>query len=173
MDGKGAADIHFATAMRFVDRYIEERRLDVVTPKYLVDAINYGEGMEGCIGELFDIDHKCSQELVWAREMKLKESEGGFCTLGRVNEARYAAKKATESFFLMETFTYKYSTPVVWKLEIGKSTILKGGREIESNIEESVDCTDNTGILSADVLEDDDEIPIVQQSTGTELLFCG
>ena len=64
-DGKGPADIHFATAAKFVDRYIESKTLDVVTPADLVASINHGEGMKGCIGELFDVDNDCDSARLW------------------------------------------------------------------------------------------------------------
>lgn len=42
-DGKGPADIHLVTAMRYVDWYIDSLTLDVSTPADLVDTIGHGE----------------------------------------------------------------------------------------------------------------------------------
>lgn len=40
--GKGRADIHFATAIKYVTKYIEEGCRDIVTPHDLVEALNHG-----------------------------------------------------------------------------------------------------------------------------------
>lgn len=62
-DGKGPVNVHFATAVRHVDRYIEEKQMDVVVPLDLVNAINHGDCMHGCVGEVFEVDVKCEEAL--------------------------------------------------------------------------------------------------------------
>lgn len=55
-DDKGAADVHFAVATKFVDMYIEEDKLDIVTPSELVQALNHGEGVKGAVAELYEMN---------------------------------------------------------------------------------------------------------------------
>lgn len=88
-DGKGPADGHFAVAMRYVDKYIAENELDVVTPTDLVRAINHGRGMKGCIGELFNVDNACEEAKRWIAATKSKRGKDGLAELGRVTEIRY------------------------------------------------------------------------------------
>lgn len=86
--GKEPVDVHFATAMMHVDRYIEERKLDVVKPEELFAAINQGLQMRGRVGELFDVNEKNDQETAWLRALKWGASEGGLSSIGRCNTIR-------------------------------------------------------------------------------------
>lgn len=81
-DGKRPADVHFATAMRHVDRYIEELQMNVVTPRDLVDSMNHGNGMKGCIGELYDRCMGRQQSKKWVTNAK---KDGSLAKLGRIN----------------------------------------------------------------------------------------
>lgn len=60
-DRKGPADVHFASAMKHVNRYVEKNELNFVKSRDPVRALNHGEGMHGCIAELFDLDQKCEE----------------------------------------------------------------------------------------------------------------
>lgn len=53
--------MHFATAMRFSYRYIDEKNLDVDAPKDLVEAIKHGEGMKICRGKLYYVDRNANK----------------------------------------------------------------------------------------------------------------
>lgn len=69
-DEKGRVETHFATESTAVDKYIAENELNVVTPADLMRAINYGDEMTGCIGELYDVDNYCEEGKMWSNEIK-------------------------------------------------------------------------------------------------------
>lgn len=113
--------MHFACAMRHVDCHIEREGKDVVTPTDLVQAINYGEGMRGCIGELYNIDLKFEEYKKWDTAFK---SGGGLSELGRVNIFKYGEME--DSHVDVEAYSYRYSIPVTWRFEMHKSSLKKG-----------------------------------------------
>lgn len=51
-EGKDPEDLHFAVVTRFLDRYIENRGLDVVTPLELTNARNHCNGLKGTMAEV-------------------------------------------------------------------------------------------------------------------------
>lgn len=80
--GKGSAHFHFATAMRYVDWYIDSLVRDVRTSAYQVDAISYGEGMSCTVGEFFNVPYDAAVVQVWSKGLEMGGGSGGLCTLG-------------------------------------------------------------------------------------------
>lgn len=120
-DGKVAADVHFAVATKFVERYIEEHKLDVVTPSELVQALNHGDGMKGAVSELYEMDIEHEETKRWTEAFGKKKEEGGLGDIGRVNEIKYMYDDVGGEEVYADTFTCKYSAPVRWKLGMYKS----------------------------------------------------
>lgn len=52
---------------RFVDKYIESRALDVVTPLDLSEAINHGHGLKGTIAEMYTVDEEHTNIVSWRK----------------------------------------------------------------------------------------------------------
>lgn len=121
-DGKGVADIHFATAMRHVIRYIEERRADIITPEDLVTALKHGQGMKGCIAELFNVNRNCKQYDFWWNAFKVGVEIGH---LGRQNVIEYDHENSRKNRFIAKCFKSWYSEPVLWCFQKGSSTCLE------------------------------------------------
>lgn len=120
---KGLADIHIATALRYVERLIESMPRDVVTPRNLCDAIKYGDGTRGMIAELFDVDFDSSTFKVWDEGMK---PGGRLGKIGLVNDIGYMYRNnSLEDKHLEEigeyTKEYEFSEPIYWRLFVGES----------------------------------------------------
>lgn len=172
-DGKEVADIHFSTAMCFVESYIEERGLEVETPKDLVEAINHGEGMKGYICELYDIYHTCRQAKIWKKAGKAKEGECELTPLGNVNEVIYLTTTRNESHFSAQIYGYSHSKPLTWKFKKGTSTLVYGKRDRDVDVLED-DCKTEENLFGATYESDDDnEMPNIDQSSGSNILFYG
>lgn len=124
-DGKGPADVHFACAMRYVDAHIEQEGKDVITPRDLVAAINHGDGMNGCIGELYSIDLKCQQYRKWETSSK---KGGELMDLGRVNTFKYREFDRECGYIKVDAYSYRYSKPLKWRFEMYKSSLLRTER---------------------------------------------
>lgn len=123
-EGKGPADLHFATATRFADRYIETNALNVVTPDYLVHALNHGERTVAGKAELLGMDYSSDQYKEWKKGEKGLRNAYDLRILGRCNEIRYTKKASTDAHIIAETFTYKYKSPFKWKSANGSSLCL-------------------------------------------------
>ena len=82
-DGKGSADIHFATANRYVDDYIDSEALDAVTPADLVHALNHGRGLIGTIAELYEVNYAHHNSVMWKEAMAKGATKGGFASIPR------------------------------------------------------------------------------------------
>lgn len=173
-DGEGPADGQFAVAMRHVDKYIAENELGVVTPTDLVRAINHGQRMKGCIGELFDVDNECNEAKKWISATKSKRSEDGLAELDRVNEVRYQDCTDGDGSIMACTYIYKYSDPLKWKFEIGKSKYVGGAQfpaSLENGNEVDADC-----IVRNDCREEAplfDVVDLANESAATEVIFTG
>lgn len=109
--------------MRHVDSHLESNGKDVVTPRDLVEAINYGEGMKGCIGELYNIDLRCVEYNKWNAAFK---TGGGFSDLVRVNIFKYGHMNENDNYFDVGAYSSRYSLPVTWRFEKYKSRLLSG-----------------------------------------------
>lgn len=109
-DGKGPADVHFATAMKHVDTYIERNKYNVVTPFELVCAINYGDGMMGCIGEMIYVNKKSESCINWEAAFR---GGGDLGDLGRINQFKYRENGENVNEFIVEARTYMRSKPVI------------------------------------------------------------
>ncbi len=120
-DGKGPSDVHFATALRYVDKYIESLKRDVVTPKDLCDAINHGYGLRGTVAELYDVDLKSPKLKVWIEGMK---QGGSLAQIGRVNDIVYVYSDNNMDSVTAYTKEYKYSNEVYWSFQVGQSKCL-------------------------------------------------
>lgn len=60
-DKIGPIDVHIATEMRYGESGIENEKFNVVTLIEMSMAMNHGDGIVGCIGEMFYIYTKCEQ----------------------------------------------------------------------------------------------------------------
>ena len=168
--------MHFATATRFVYSYIESRMLDVLTPADLVCALNHGDGMLGCIGELFDLDTNSRAAEKWLKCL----NSGELQALGRCNEIRYVSYNSDH--VIVETFAYKYSAPVQWRFEVGKSICLSKNQAVEEvdNTGEQ-QCMDNSCIEESECFEivgnnsqqQEVNINFVGENTAVKLLQSG
>lgn len=103
-DGKGRADGQFATAMQHIDVYIERDRLDVVTKRNLVAAIKHGEGIKGCIEDLYNIDLRCDQYIIWDNAFKTRSHMG---EIGLENLYRYRQEASTNEVVNTYVLVYK------------------------------------------------------------------
>lgn len=110
-DGKGPADAHFGTAMRHVDTYIERNKFNVVMPLELVSAINHGDGMRGCIGEMLYMNKK--SEMYWKRDVAFKTG-GRLKELGTINQFTYRRSGEEHESYICEVRTYECSDPLIW-----------------------------------------------------------
>lgn len=99
-DVKGPADVHFADASKHVGRYMEEGKLDVVTPADFYKSLNPGDGMKGCIAELYEVNMEHDEARKWSEAFKGPGDEGSSVRLD----------DSTISGTLMKTVTAKMST---------------------------------------------------------------
>lgn len=108
-DGKGPADLQFAVVTRFVDRFIETRGLNVVTPIDFANAINHGNVLEGTMTELFDVDVDHSNMRRWFQEHKKAAKYSAFKIIGLCNIIEYEYDGNDEGLNIANTRSYKYS----------------------------------------------------------------
>lgn len=120
-DEKGPADVHFATATRFVDRYNDSQSLDFMTPADLVCALNHGDDPNSTIAELFDIDTNSDSFRTWDEILKPGGKEGCLATPGRCNKIQYKYEDCSENYIVAKTYNFKYGTPIQWELCVGAS----------------------------------------------------
>lgn len=162
---KGPTDVHFSVATKHVDKYIEENQLDIVTPADLVRAINHGDGVKGCIAELYEVDMEHKQAKIWTQAFGRKADAGGLGNLGRPNEIRYMNDDDISEHIYADTYAYKYSAAVRWAFRIGSSARLGLGEETETVAQP----------YNADI-EDEITNEVSGTDTGvsaTKMLFCG
>lgn len=110
---KGPSDVHFSFVMRHVNSAIETMEIDVVTPTVLVNAINGGDIMKGCIGLLYNIDLSSEMYKKWLTASK---DSSQLVDLGRVNifKFKYLHEGRGPGFFNINLYQYKYTTHVLW-----------------------------------------------------------
>lgn len=78
--------MHFGTEIRHVGSNNETKKFSVVTQNELVKAMNHGDNIAGCIGEMLYINTKCDQYGMW---VKAFSKCGDLMEIGRTNEFRY------------------------------------------------------------------------------------
>lgn len=111
-DGKGPTDVHFATEMMHVERYIEEHKLDVVKPEDLVASIKHGEGMRGCAGEIFNVHEKSEQATTWLDALKVGVTRAPETTVERF-DATGDGRKPKESEAVLEARNMRRSLAII------------------------------------------------------------
>lgn len=125
--------------------------------------------MNGEIGEIYDVDLNCPQSKMWTSDMKRKEEEGGLENIGMVNEVRYKNENEDGSVFYEDSYAYKCSKPLKWRLEEGNSEFCGNDREGEDEGRYKLDCVRGAPQDYPDnVTDEEDDVPVIGDS-----LFCG
>lgn len=135
-DGKRPADLHFAVVTRYVDRYIESLRLDVVTPLDLVNAINHGQGLKGTTAEMFDVNVEHINMKSWKTEQRKKAKDSSFKVIGRCNVIEYSWQESTSDTVIAYSRAYKYSHKIRWGFKQNSSQRLSSSPVIEQEAED-------------------------------------
>lgn len=145
-DGKGHADLHFAVVTRYVDKYIEVLKLDVVTPMDLVNAINNGRGLKGTIAELFDVNMDHGDMKRWKDEQRKKAKDSSFQVLGRCNIIQYSQSETITGAFVARCRANRYSEEITWHFQRYSSQLIAGHVVAEDVEDEDDEIGHNTNI---------------------------
>lgn len=112
-NGKGPAYLHFAIAMRYVKRYINNLESDFVTAEDLVLVFNYGDGIPGTVAELLDVHKNFDAMKKWKDVHCKSQTQGGLANLDAYSIVRYG--NLSYNALKVSIYAYSYSRPVHWK----------------------------------------------------------